>query len=283
MGVITDDHSCIHCGYNLRGLGRDGRCPECFTPIGQSVHGNLLRYADAAWLDKLRFGTVLKLWHIGLGILIIMTAGLFPLEAMVVLAVVGGGFGLWASFVITTQEPRISLREDPITWRKAVRVCATVGFVGFMGTVLQQAAKSGTLPLAVLVAAHALLVVGLVAMFGEFVYFRRFALRIPNPKLARSTRIVMWGSTISLGWFIAGGFTAAQLSAVPAGAPAAAGVGLGILASLSCFASLPLLVFFVWYLSLVDRYKTAFTKAAGESRELAAQVADTASPAGESP
>lgn len=30
---IPIDVSCIHCGYNLRGLSSDGQCPECGQPI----------------------------------------------------------------------------------------------------------------------------------------------------------------------------------------------------------------------------------------------------------
>lgn len=37
MGYIDHDIVCSACGYNLRGLLPDGKCPECGTPIAESV------------------------------------------------------------------------------------------------------------------------------------------------------------------------------------------------------------------------------------------------------
>jgi uncharacterized repeat protein (TIGR04138 family) len=34
---ITDDHECVHCGYNLRSLTFDHNCPECGRPVLESV------------------------------------------------------------------------------------------------------------------------------------------------------------------------------------------------------------------------------------------------------
>jgi hypothetical protein len=31
-----DEVRCLRCEYRLRGLGRDGNCPECGAPIEQS-------------------------------------------------------------------------------------------------------------------------------------------------------------------------------------------------------------------------------------------------------
>ena len=42
-GRLKDDFQCRTCGYNLRGLDTDGRCPECTTAVGRSVHGDLTR------------------------------------------------------------------------------------------------------------------------------------------------------------------------------------------------------------------------------------------------
>jgi hypothetical protein len=55
-GPIAHDHPCRKCGYNLRGLSADGRCPECGTPVGYSLKGDLLRFCDPGWLDTLYRG-----------------------------------------------------------------------------------------------------------------------------------------------------------------------------------------------------------------------------------
>jgi hypothetical protein len=35
--IVEGDRPCVNCGYNLRGLGKDGVCPECGTPISFSL------------------------------------------------------------------------------------------------------------------------------------------------------------------------------------------------------------------------------------------------------
>jgi len=37
-GPITTDIPCLHCGYRLRGLDIDTRCPECGEPVRDSTH-----------------------------------------------------------------------------------------------------------------------------------------------------------------------------------------------------------------------------------------------------
>src|SRR3954464_10073122 len=61
---VTGDVPCRKCGYNLKGLLVAGRCPECGTPIGLSVSGDLLRYSDPGWLEGLRKGVSLFIWGI---------------------------------------------------------------------------------------------------------------------------------------------------------------------------------------------------------------------------
>jgi len=52
-GGIAVDCACYSCGYNLRCLAPDGRCPECAAWIEQSVSWHDPRCADAPWLDAL--------------------------------------------------------------------------------------------------------------------------------------------------------------------------------------------------------------------------------------
>lgn len=42
MDRVLTNCACIGCGYNLRGLTRDGCCPECETDVEQSLRGNEL-------------------------------------------------------------------------------------------------------------------------------------------------------------------------------------------------------------------------------------------------
>lgn len=277
--TVADDHACAHCGYNLRGLSSEGRCPECFTPVARSLHGNLLRYADADWLERLRFATVVKLWNIALTLLFVIVATIvagagLPGVITIILSTVIGGIGVWASFMITTQEPRIALSEDPVTWRKAVRVCAVAGLIAKLASDASAALGAGV---AIQASAASSTLFGVVAVFGEMVYLRRFALRVPNEKLANATRIVMWGltvmSVVGTGMVVLMQFFGpAAMVGAPGGAagtaPAPGGVTFAMI-GLGCVTGAAGLVFGIWQIVLVVQYKNAFTEAVGHSRSMA--------------
>ena len=53
---ISFNLACHRCAYNLRGLQRRGRCPECAAPIEVSVAGDALQFADPVWLANLALG-----------------------------------------------------------------------------------------------------------------------------------------------------------------------------------------------------------------------------------
>jgi hypothetical protein len=264
---------CARCAYNLRGLALDGRCPECGAPIARSVHGNLLRYADPDWLDKVRFGTTLKLWNllimvvlaitVGAGVYLGISRGILPIAQLI-----GGCLGLWALFLVTSPEPTVGADEDPITLRKVVRTAAVFGFFGEQ---LKEAAQLGDLPVAVIVGASVLALVSLVAAFGEFVYFRRFARRIPNEGLARSTTIVMWGFVISGGLVATVGGVAAATVFVSGAAPAPRGATAAAAVSIGLSVCVLVMVFFgfgIWYIVLLFRYHSAFKTAAAQARHM---------------
>ncbi len=277
---------CQHCGYNLQGLHPGGRCPECGTSVAQSLRGTLLKHADPQWLHTVRRGVILKRWNIILVILLGILAGVvvslgLPPEIQILVALGGGALGVWASFLITAQEPRISLREDTVTWRKAIRWCAVLGLAG---SGCQQASNSSDWRLPLAVIGGLLSLTGVVAHFGELVYLRRFALRIPDDRLARSTRTVMWGTAICLAAMVLLGLVVAVLVFAGAAGPtgpatvtrggvtmqvrpggSATSALLPLAGGAVCLLLIPTLVFFLWYLRLLTRYKNAFTVAAAEA------------------
>jgi hypothetical protein len=141
-GAIAVDLACSACGYNLRGLTLDRRCPECGTAIARSAFGNELRFSDPGWVEKLRRGASLLRWYIVITILTGLAAGgaaagvlgargagsaaafLLPIGLMVQF------LGAAGAFLVTTQEPRVALAEDPVTLRKVVRFCALATIAG---------------------------------------------------------------------------------------------------------------------------------------------------------
>jgi len=77
-GIVQHDLSCLGCGYNLRTLADDGRCPECgrFVRDSLRLHG-LLRNSDPDWLLRLHDGLGL-IWRSVIAIVgtVVLTAGL---------------------------------------------------------------------------------------------------------------------------------------------------------------------------------------------------------------
>lgn len=202
--LINGDLPCSRCAYNLRGLTSDMRCPECGTPIAQSLYGNWLRFADPEWLKKLQLGAALKLWGLLVSVVLTFLVGFFigllgamgiAFPALMIGAeLIGGLLSLVATFCITAPEPTVGKSEDPVNLRKAIRVCAVAGLLGGL---LSESRTPGAVNVVLAVLGGTLSLIGLVTIFGEFVYLRRFARRIPDPKLAERTTLVMWGFGIS--------------------------------------------------------------------------------------
>ncbi len=278
--ALSQDMPCVRCGYNLCGLTTDKLCPECGTPIDRSTHGNLLKFADTAWLEQLRRGTTVRLWSIIFGILMIVALSFLSPVASTgpteILGLIGGALGLWATFLITTQEPRISLQEDTVTLRTVIRFCAIVSLVaGYVQSTVVASSGGSTVGLAV----RELPLAGLVALIGELLYLRRSALRIVNLKLARSTRVVMWGLPASLvavrlGAWAMNALLWSNYQRALAGQPAGWSNALGL--GIFCVAAVAFLVFVVWFVGLLCLYRRAFTKAVAESRRLSVDDAAVA-------
>lgn len=267
---ISADLSCIHCGYNLRGLYPDGRCPECGELIQDSRQGHLLRYADVEWLKRLHFGTRLKYWSIGITILLNLMAGALvafgpPGELFRVIGQIGAALGLWATMCITAQEPRVSLEENPVTLRKVVRGSAWAAFTCGLVGVMDPNASYVITPFIALLSGLA----GIVTFGGELVYYRRFAVRIPDEKLAKSTRNLFWYAiTVATLWVVMMGVVAILTTVVakPPPLPGTApppmgGVLMMILAGGTLVLSLMMLIGLLWYVRMLIRYRKAFAEA----------------------
>lgn len=60
--VITTDRPCPGCNYNLKGLRKGGKCPECGRPIGGKASGRFadnITHASPRYLRTLRAGLLL--------------------------------------------------------------------------------------------------------------------------------------------------------------------------------------------------------------------------------
>lgn len=76
--AVYTDLACTHCDYNLRTMHIESKCPECGTPIANSLTYNDLAYADQEWLRRVRLGIrciLYSLFVIGPAIVILPTLG----------------------------------------------------------------------------------------------------------------------------------------------------------------------------------------------------------------
>jgi ribosomal protein L37E len=60
-GKIRVDVPCRQCGYNLRSLRRDARCPECGFPVIRCLRRDDLGYGDPAYVRRIALGAYLLL------------------------------------------------------------------------------------------------------------------------------------------------------------------------------------------------------------------------------
>jgi hypothetical protein len=150
-GRLTDEVSCRHCGYNLRGLPVDQPCPECTTPVGRSVRGDMLRFSDPAWVECLARGARIYVLAIVIGFVLglilggsiaamLAISGSIPALALIASAVVVlfvTALQIWAYWMITTPDPGRDESSRPITVRAIARYGLILSTVfGFAGTLV---------------------------------------------------------------------------------------------------------------------------------------------------
>jgi hypothetical protein len=283
-GRIDLDVRCVSCGYNLRGLLPEGRCPECGTAVGRSTRGDFLRFCDPAWVEKLASGMNWILTSIivsivvgGLGSGLVGATGN---PGFGLLGVLGGMVGFVGYWRVTTPDPRQS-EPDRLDARTLIRYGWPVSLVFSLAA--QFVPQFSLWWDATLLLSSAL---GLVITVCIFVYARRLAARIPDNQLSSQTRIVMWGfvavSILSMVTFgvmlLSGPKLLAGIATARTGGPgrgtgagpgSAQAINIGIAAAIAvtgCAAGIVSLVFSIWALVLVIRYRSAFSRATQDAR-----------------
>ena len=280
-GRLAEDVTCRHCAYNLRGLALDGHCPECDMAIEQTLHGFLLRFSDPAWLKRLRSGLTLLIVAIFAALVVGVLFGLgyafavgymgeMPVLVGSVLLLLFGGLGcmqLIAYWRITSPEPSPIHEENPLSARHLARIglmlAAGSGLLGLAldpGVYMMASTEGVDAPVKAAVAWALGLVEsgsGLLGLFALFIYGRSIASRFPADKLAKSTRLVMWGymiptAGVAILQLVAGMYYNLDMSL--AGLETALMVCQVVL-------GLPVLVFGIWGIVLLFMYRSRLKQA----------------------
>lgn len=137
--MIGQDTPCFRCGYNLRGLALDGRCPECGEAVEASRAGRRLVASDPRWRSRLRLGAGL---HAGglIGFLVILLYLLYYIHGtgpalircyeFMVVAVSLGAAGAWLT---TSCEPGGPYFDDACWLRRVIRALALLSWSAMVG------------------------------------------------------------------------------------------------------------------------------------------------------
>ena len=205
-GVVNEDVLCRKCSYNVRGLHQHARCPECGTPVGLSIRGNLLCYSDPDWVDKLSRGIDLILWGLLAGLLSgvagsVVLIALGPKAQILaqIIGVAGSMVGFIGAWLLTTPDPGTEEAAQMVKAGKIVRFAMVFGMIENVLSI----ATTGEHPHPLLssIFGVGLVIASVIGVIGEIArlyYLEKLALRIPDEALARRAHVVRWGYGISL-------------------------------------------------------------------------------------
>ncbi len=281
-GCIAEDLGCLACGYNLRGLQPTGRCPECGIAIGRSAYGDLLRFCEPTWVNRLAEGmdwiyrSIILSFFLGLplGLLAVLLSFLFgrnqdqfvqPAGAMILGLLLVVGF--WR---VTEPEPGCIQREERVCPRRLVRWTA-VAACSVSVLDVPFAYYPGLCAGVVELVSSVLLLFNVLAVLT---YARQMATRIPDLSLARQTRVVTWGTSVGLLAVVFFRLSCVLRLMRGAGSPGLRPPGgLGLLSPSNAaewiatwVAASAIMVFGLWSLHLVDRFRKASREAARLAR-----------------
>lgn len=211
--TVDRTQPCVKCGYDLRGLPLTGVCPECGSPVEDSLRGLVLQFASAQYRGKLKRGLSLILngilLQIGLMVLGFGVVLAFPGSRMVMLGLSAAGLGVTVMLMLgywlfTEPDPGYTGIEKPKSARQVARIAVAVQAViqvvqlvmsmaddavgavsGTSGGFTLVSAVSGLLTLAALAA-------WATQFFAVMLYTRWLGSRVPDAHVASKSKTYMW-------------------------------------------------------------------------------------------
>jgi hypothetical protein len=248
-GVLIIDVTCRRCGYNLRGLCEDGRCPECGTAIGLSTRGDLLRFAEPQWVDRLARGVRYILWGIVVqvigGGLAGCVVGIFQQSLAVAgsIPLIAGLLRIYGGWLLTSPDPSRIGEDRHITTRRVVRAGLIAGVLRDVIDIIRVALSAAAwLTVTFGATSMVLAVVWAVGVFALFLHVGKLSERIPEAKLVSFARFMRWAwavglgiSVVAIGLLVLWLFSVGGMAAITAAAAGAAPVATTAPASSAAF------------------------------------------------
>lgn len=209
-GFVGTDRPCRGCSYSLRGLPRDGRCPECGAPVGDSLRGFFLAYADPDYLETVRSGLSWVLAGIIVTFIVMMATillrvllgafGLAPATRLV-----GDGLRLLPTIMLiigfwrlTRPDPGYVGLEPPTSARRVVRATVAVNAAAALAAILLRLLSGGSGGgwAGFVYLGWSVVAIGFAAWVGQFfavlAYVRWLARRIPDEVIDRRCQTYAW-------------------------------------------------------------------------------------------
>jgi hypothetical protein len=276
-GRLLDDLACRRCGYSLRGLARGGLCPECSTPVGRSIHGDLLEFSDPDWVTRVARGGSALTASIVLIILapLAATALAHNFGARVVgLALAVPRIVQIAGFWLATEpDPALIHREPLISARRLARygsmVAAALTITAYLGGARTPAGLVKLLPTAAgspaarMAAELCVAALSLVAIVALLRYARSLAMRLPDEQLSRQCAAASVALAIILG---CKAMFAAYIT-ITGNKPTGA-IASSPMAAVNFVLRLATLLGTWWCVSLIFKFRSRLADAASRAREL---------------
>jgi hypothetical protein len=283
-GIVIADVLCRKCSYNVRGLHQHGKCPECGTPVGLSIRGNLLCYSDPQWVERLSRGIDLILWGLlaavlaslaGMGLFFAMGPRAQLLQQLI--AVAASAIGFIGAWLLTTPDPGTEEPAQMVTARKIVRFALVFAMAANLLSIF--AVGEHPHPLIIAIFGIGLVIAALIGVVGEIArlyYLEKIALRIPDVELAKRAKLVRWGYGISLG--ISGIFGAA-ITLMTMTLKQSPGIGPVMIvgACITGLGALGALAFMIVYIIMLFQFRKALKAQSQFARETWAMASAPAS------
>jgi hypothetical protein len=191
--TVLKDTPCRSCGYNLRTLARKAICPECATPVAESMLSHHLRDADPGYLIRLFAGLRISqgtLW-------LYVVAAFFGLThtplVWRVASVVASGVLLLGTWLLTTPDPSGLCESIYGKTRNMARWLGVAQFAGLLALAVSFSASPKLYTLAEYVAFPAVFVWGLFVLL----YFRKLGCRVVPGVSSISSPFTMDGNILA--------------------------------------------------------------------------------------